>query len=50
MGVVAGRVDLSLDLGLLFFSLLREVFADDVWVGQMEMRRLKDEVGAPDGE
>lgn len=48
MGAVTGRVGLS--LGPLFLCLLHEVFADDVWVGQVEVRRLEDEVGAPDGE
>jgi len=33
-----------------FLFLLSEVFTDDVWVGQVEVRGLEDEVGAPDGE
>ena len=33
-----------------FLFLLSEVFTDDVWVGQVEVRGLEDEVGTPDGE
>jgi hypothetical protein len=40
----------GLNLGLLLVFLLSEVFTDDVWVGQVIMRRLEDEIGAPDGE
>lgn len=36
--------------GPLFLFLLPSVFTDDVWVGQVVVRRLEDEVGAPDGE
>ena len=34
----------------LFLFLLSDVFTDDMWVGQVEVRGLEDEVGAPDGE
>ena len=34
----------------LFLFLLPEVFTNDVWVGQVEVRCLENEVGAPDGE
>jgi len=33
-----------------FLFLLSEVFTDDVWVGQVVVRGLEDEAGAPDGE
>lgn len=34
----------------LFLFFLPEVFTDDVRVGQVEVRRFEDKVGAPDGE
>ena len=34
----------------LFLFLLPEVFTNYVWVGQVEVRCLENEVGAPDGE
>jgi len=37
-------------LALLFLFLLPEIFADSVRVGQVVVRSLEDEVGAPDSE
>ena len=45
-----GRAAGDLNSGFLFLFLLPDVFTDNVWVGQVVMRRLEDEVGAPNGE